>query len=49
VILLDFWEEGIRHERHLRRAVLILFVLLMVPLTAAMLWPFLAPPGAGAG
>jgi succinate dehydrogenase / fumarate reductase, cytochrome b subunit len=49
VILLDFWEEGIRHERHLRRAVLILFVLLMVPLTAAMLWPFLVPPGAGAG
>jgi succinate dehydrogenase / fumarate reductase cytochrome b subunit len=41
VILLDFWEDAIRHERRLRTAVAIAFVVIMVPLAAAMLWPFL--------
>lgn len=42
VILIDFWEDAIRHERIIRRGVLALFGLVMVPLTVVMLWPFLA-------
>jgi succinate dehydrogenase / fumarate reductase cytochrome b subunit len=40
LILIDFWEDAIRHEHLLRQGVLVLFVLIMIPLAAAMLWPF---------
>ncbi|HEX2034299.1 MAG TPA: succinate dehydrogenase, cytochrome b556 subunit [Chloroflexota bacterium] len=38
--LIDFWDGGVRYERQLRRATAGLFVLVMLPLAAAMLWPF---------
>jgi succinate dehydrogenase / fumarate reductase, cytochrome b subunit len=41
VIVLDFWESGIQHDRIMRRTVAAAFVLFMVPLGAVMLWPFL--------
>ena len=47
VILIDFWDDGIRHEPWLRRATLGLFVLVMVPLAATMLWPYLSATGTG--
>ena len=40
LILLDFWEHAIRHERLLRTGVIVLFVSIMIPLAAVMLWPF---------
>ena len=40
IVLLDFWEDGIRWERQLRTGMLALFVLTVVPLAAVMLWPF---------
>ncbi len=43
VITLDFWEDGIRHDRTLRRAVLLAFLAIMLPLGVVMVWPFLAP------
>lgn len=42
IILIDFWEDGIRHERALRNATLVLFFVAMVPLAVVMLWPFLS-------
>jgi succinate dehydrogenase / fumarate reductase cytochrome b subunit len=41
IILIDFWEEGVRYEPYLRYGVLALFALAMVPLAMVMLWPFL--------
>jgi succinate dehydrogenase / fumarate reductase cytochrome b subunit len=40
IVLLDFWEDGIRWERQLRSGMLALFILVMVPLAVVMLWPF---------
>ena len=40
VILIDFWDLGVRYERRLWQATLALFVLLTVPLAAVMLAPF---------
>ena len=40
IILIDFWEDGIRYERQIRTALLALFFATMVPMTAVMLWPF---------
>jgi len=48
VILIDFWDRGVRYERRLWQATLVLFVLLTVPLAAAMLAPFVGPALAGA-
>jgi succinate dehydrogenase / fumarate reductase, cytochrome b subunit len=42
VIALDLWEGGIRHDRTLRRVVLAAFLVVMVPLTVVMVWPFLS-------
>jgi succinate dehydrogenase / fumarate reductase cytochrome b subunit len=40
VILIDFWDRGVRYERRLWQVTLVLFVLLTVPLAAVMLAPF---------
>jgi succinate dehydrogenase / fumarate reductase, cytochrome b subunit len=48
VILIDFWERGVRYEHRLWRVTLVLFVLLTVPLAAAMLAPFVGRAPAGA-
>jgi succinate dehydrogenase / fumarate reductase cytochrome b subunit len=40
IVVLDFWEDGIRWERQLRTGMLTLFILTTVPLAAVMLWPF---------
>ena len=41
VILIDLWEPALHHDRLLRRLVAATFLLVMVPLSAIMLWPFL--------
>lgn len=41
LILIDFWEDAIRYRRWLLHGMVALFVLAMIPLTAAMLWPFI--------
>jgi succinate dehydrogenase / fumarate reductase, cytochrome b subunit len=41
IIVLDFSENAIRHDRLLRRGVAAAFVVVMVPLSAIMLWHFL--------
>lgn len=46
--VIDFWDDAIRYERQLRYGVVLLFGLIMVPLTAAMLWPFVVAAGAAA-
>lgn len=43
IILIDFWEYAIRHERRVQQAVGAVFVLIMVPMAAVMLWPFVFP------
>ncbi|HEV2126979.1 MAG TPA: succinate dehydrogenase, cytochrome b556 subunit [Chloroflexota bacterium] len=40
VIAIDFWEDAIRHERLIRRGVLVAFFAIMAPLTVVMIWPF---------
>lgn len=40
LVLLDFWEDGIRWERQIRLGMLALFILTMAPLAAVILWPF---------
>lgn len=40
ICLIDFWEDGIRYERQIRYASLALFVVIMVPTTVLMIWPF---------
>jgi len=40
IILIDFWEDGIRYERQIRYATLALFVVVMAPVTVLMIWPF---------
>jgi succinate dehydrogenase / fumarate reductase cytochrome b subunit len=45
VIAVDLWEDAIRYDRTLRRAVVVGFVVVMVPLGAVMLWPFIPFPG----
>jgi succinate dehydrogenase / fumarate reductase cytochrome b subunit len=47
VILIDLWDGGVRYERQLWRATLILFVLAMAPLTVVMLAPFVRHAVAG--
>jgi succinate dehydrogenase / fumarate reductase cytochrome b subunit len=42
IILIDFWEDAIRHERLIRRGLLALFVVTMVSLAVVMLWPFVS-------
>lgn len=39
IILVDFWSEGTRYHRQLFKAVMILFVALMIPMTIRMLGP----------
>ena len=41
VILIDLWEPALHHDRILRRLVAASFLVIMVPLGAVMLWPFL--------
>jgi succinate dehydrogenase / fumarate reductase cytochrome b subunit len=41
VIALDLWEGGVRHDGTLRRAVLVAFLVVMIPLGMVMLWPFM--------
>ncbi len=41
VIAIDLWEDAIRHERLIRRAVFAGFIAIMVPLTVVMIWPFM--------
>ena len=41
VIVLDFWEDGCSMTRSCAGTVAVGFVLLMLPLSVAMLWPFL--------
>ena len=41
IILIDLWEPALTHDRTLRRAVFWTFLLVMVPLGAVMIWPFL--------
>jgi|SRR5581483_3000048 succinate dehydrogenase / fumarate reductase cytochrome b subunit len=48
VILLDFWEQGITHDRLLRRLVVGTFVVVLVPMAVVMLWPFVFSPGTAA-
>lgn len=48
VILLDFWEQGITYDRLLRRLVVGVFVVAMIPVAIVMLWPFVFSPGAAA-
>lgn len=40
VIAVDLWEDAIRYDRTLRRAVVVGFLAIMVPLGLVMLWPF---------
>jgi succinate dehydrogenase / fumarate reductase cytochrome b subunit len=41
IILIDLWEGALTHDHTLRRLVVASFLLIMVPLGAIMLWPFL--------
>jgi succinate dehydrogenase / fumarate reductase, cytochrome b subunit len=41
VVLIDMWEGALHHDHTLRRLVVASFLLIMVPLGAVMLWPFL--------
>ena len=41
IILIDLWEPALTHDHTLRRTVLWTFLLVMFPLGAIMLWPFL--------
>lgn len=43
IVVLDFWEDAITYRRQLLNSVVALFLLTMIPLTAAMLWPFVFP------
>ena len=43
IVILDFWEDAITYRRQLLNSVVALFLLTMIPLTAAMLWPFVFP------
>jgi len=40
IILIDFWEDGIRYERYIRYATIALFFITMVPMAIWMLLPF---------
>ena len=44
VILYDFWSKGTLHRRSILRGVQIVFWLIMVPTTAAVLYPLSKPP-----
>ena len=41
IILIDLWEAALQHDHTLRRLVVLSFLVIMVPLGAVMLWPFL--------
>ena len=41
VILIDLWEPALQHDRILRRLVVVTFLVVMIPLGAIMIWPFL--------
>jgi succinate dehydrogenase / fumarate reductase cytochrome b subunit len=43
LILVDFWEDGIRYERPIRQALLAVFVVSTLALAVVMLWPFVVP------
>jgi succinate dehydrogenase / fumarate reductase cytochrome b subunit len=40
IILIDFWEDGIRYDQQIRRGLLGVYVVSMVALAVVMLWPF---------
>jgi succinate dehydrogenase / fumarate reductase cytochrome b subunit len=40
IVLIDFWEDGIRYERQIRYATIALFFITVVPMAAWMLLPY---------
>ncbi|MDB5349356.1 MAG: succinate dehydrogenase/fumarate reductase, cytochrome b subunit [Planctomycetota bacterium] len=45
VILYDFWRQGAHHRREILRGVQVVFWLIMIPTTVAVLYPLSRPPG----
>jgi succinate dehydrogenase / fumarate reductase cytochrome b subunit len=45
IVLFDFWPKGAHYHREMLRAVMIVFVVVMVPVTAWVVWPLFSAPG----
>ena len=45
VILYDFWTKGTVHRKEILRGVLVVFGMIMIPTTVAVLYPLSRPPG----